>query len=92
MSRPKVFIYRPVDESGESHAALARAGCEVVVAEPDAPRARLAELAQGANALLGATFRGMIDREFLAVSPDLRLVAKYTIGVDDVDLEAASSL
>src|SRR4029077_3785990 len=40
----------------------------------------------------GATFRGVIDRELLSVSPNLRIVSKYTIGVDDVDLDAASAL
>ena len=81
-----------MDESGASHAALARAGCEVTVADPEAPRPRLAELARGADALLGATFRGIIDREFLEISPRLRIVAKYTIGVDDVALDAATAL
>lgn len=42
--------------------------------------------------LLGATFRGFMDRKFLTISPQLRLIAKYTIGVDDVDVEAASAL
>jgi phosphoglycerate dehydrogenase-like enzyme len=92
LSRPKILIYRPVDESGASHRRLAAAGCDVVVAEPDAGRARLEELARGADALLGATFRGTIDRAFLTISPRLRIVAKYTIGVDDVDLDAASDL
>ena len=92
MSRPRVLIYRPVDESGESHAALEAAGCDVVVALPNAGRAQLATLARGASALLGATFRGVIDREFLALSPSLRIVSKYTIGVDDVDLDAANAL
>ena len=36
---------------------------------PGAERATLAELARGADALLGATFRGTIDRDFLALSP-----------------------
>ena len=49
-------------------------------------------LARDVDALLGATFRGQMDREFLTLSPRLRLVAKYTIGVDDVDVDAASSL
>lgn len=92
MSRPRVLIYRPVDESGESHAALEAAGCDLVVAPPNAGRAQLATLARGASALLGATFRGVIDREFLALSPSLRIVSKYTIGVDDVDLDAANAL
>jgi len=62
------------------------------VAQPGAERRELAKLAVGADALLGATFRGVIDHEFLTISPQLRIVAKYTIGVDDVDLDAASAL
>ncbi|HLF12918.1 MAG TPA: NAD(P)-dependent oxidoreductase, partial [Gammaproteobacteria bacterium] len=90
---PKVVIYRPVDDSGASHRAIAAAGCEVIVAEPDANRVRLGELARGADALLGATFRdGLIDRDFLKISAQLRIVSKYTIGVDDVDLDAANDL
>ncbi len=92
MSRPRVLIYRPVDESGESHAALAAAGCDVVIAEANAERAQLAPLACSASALIGATFRGVMDRDFLALSPTLRIVSKYTIGVDDVDLDAATAL
>jgi len=81
-----------VDESGASHRLLESAGCDVVVAAPGAERAVLAELAAGSDALLGATFHGQMDREFLTLSPRLRLVAKYTIGVDDVDVDVASSL
>jgi len=92
LSRPKVLIYRPVDESGESHRRLEAAGCDVVVAEPDADRAAIAAMSRGVDVLVGATFRGFMDREFLAISPQLRIVAKYTIGVDDVDIDAASAL
>jgi phosphoglycerate dehydrogenase-like enzyme len=92
LSKAKVLVYRPVDDSGSSHWQMAEAGCEVVVAEADAPRARLAGLAIETDALLGATFRGVIDREFLTISPRLRIVSKYTIGVDDVDLDAATEL
>jgi phosphoglycerate dehydrogenase-like enzyme len=92
VSRPRVLVYRPVDESGASHAALAAAGCDVVMADPGAQRTELARLAVGAHALLGATFRGVIDGEFLALAPELRVVSKYTIGVDDVDLAAATAL
>lgn len=93
MSRPKVVIYRPVDQSGESHRLLAAAGCEVVADEVDPDRARFLAAAENASALLGATFRGgLIDREVFAACPELRIVAKYTIGVDDVDVDAATSL
>jgi D-3-phosphoglycerate dehydrogenase / 2-oxoglutarate reductase len=92
LSRPRVLIYRPIDETGASHAELAAAGCDVIVAAPNAERVEIANLAREADALLGATFRGVIDRELLTISPGLRIVSKYTIGVDDVDLEAASAL
>jgi D-3-phosphoglycerate dehydrogenase len=92
LSRPKVLIYRPVDESGASHRELEAAGCEVVVAEPNDERVRIAALARGAAALLGATFRGVIDHELLTISNELRVVAKSTIGVDDVDVDAATAL
>jgi phosphoglycerate dehydrogenase-like enzyme len=92
LRRPKVLIYRPVDESGSSHRDLEAAGCDVIVAPVNAGRAALVPLARDVDALLGATFRGQIDRDFLTLSPRLRLVAKYTIGVDDVDVDAASSL
>ena len=92
MSRPRVLIYRPIDEIGASHAELTAAGCDVIVAPAGAERAEIAKLARDADALLGATFRGVIDRELLTISPRLRIVSKYTIGVDDVDLTAASAL
>jgi phosphoglycerate dehydrogenase-like enzyme len=92
LSRPRVLIYRPVDESGASHRVLEAAGCDVIVAPASAERAALGPLARDIDALLGATFRGQMDRDFLTLSPRLRLVAKYTIGVDDVDVDAASSL
>ncbi|HUQ53713.1 MAG TPA: NAD(P)-dependent oxidoreductase, partial [Gammaproteobacteria bacterium] len=57
-----------------------------------ADRAQLAPLVSGADILLGATFRGCMDRAFLTLAPNLRLIAKYTIGVDDVDVDAASAL
>jgi phosphoglycerate dehydrogenase-like enzyme len=91
--RPQVLIYRPVDESGESHRRLAAAGCDVTIGEAGAGRARLLEVAAGSDALMGATFQhGRMDREFLAALPKLRIVSKYTIGVDDVDIDAATDL
>jgi phosphoglycerate dehydrogenase-like enzyme len=92
LSRPRVLIYRAVDESGESHRLLEAAGCNVIVAPADANRAQLTALTAGADVLLGATFRGYMDHAFLTISERLRLVGKYTIGVDDIDVDAASAL
>ena len=33
MSKPKVFVYTPLDESGVSYDELAEAGCEVVLGD-----------------------------------------------------------
>ncbi len=93
MKRPKVLVFRPVDETGRSHARLTDAGCEVVVGDFDASPELLRRAAPDADALLGATFRGgVIDREVLAAFPSLRIVSKYTIGTDDVDVETATAL
>ncbi len=49
--------------------------------------------APDADALLGATFRGgVLGREVLAAFSSLRIVSKYTIGTDNVDVEAATAL
>ena len=55
-------------------------------------RDALFELARGADALMGATVkRAPIDGAFLDRLPELRIVSKYTIGVEDVDLDAATA-
>lgn len=93
LSRPKVLIYRPVDDSGRSHVQLSAAGCEVVAGEFDTDRTKIVAAAPDAAALLGATFRGgVLDGDLLAAFPQLRIVSKYTIGVDDVDVDAATAL
>ena len=55
-------------------------------------RDTLLDLSRGAHALMGATIkRAPIDGDFLDRLPELRIVSKYTIGVEDVDLDAASA-
>jgi phosphoglycerate dehydrogenase-like enzyme len=95
MSKPKVCIYIPIDSSGESHRRIEEAGCEVILGETSwrtgIDRDALLELSRGAHALLGATIKRMpIEEIFLKQLPELRIISKYTIGVEDVDLNAAS--
>ncbi len=97
MTRPKVFVYTPLDESGESHEEIAAAGCEVTLGE-DSWRVKLGAtaddvlaLAAGADAMIGAIIRGLrFDASFMDRLPNLRIIAKYSIGYDDVDIEAAA--
>ncbi len=99
MSSPKVFIFAPVDEARESQKRLEAEGCELALGKPawDAPGANsepeLVRMAQGAHALMGTSIRNVpISRTIMESSPELRVVAKYTIGVDDVDVEAATDM
>jgi phosphoglycerate dehydrogenase-like enzyme len=99
MSRPRVFVFAPADGSDESRRQLEAAGCEVVTGETrwldprGSSEADLIRLAEGSVALAGATIRpNPISRRVMESAPDLRIVAKYSIGVDDVDLAAASDL
>jgi phosphoglycerate dehydrogenase-like enzyme len=95
--KPRVCIYVPIDTSGESHRQIEALGCEVVLGETSwrsgIDRDALLEIAAGADALMGATIKRLpIERSFLGALPGLRIISKYSIGVEDVDLEAATDL
>jgi phosphoglycerate dehydrogenase-like enzyme len=50
-------------------------------------------MARGADAMMGTSIRSTpITRAIMEAAPDLRIVAKYTIGHDDVDVAAATEL
>jgi len=90
--QPTVVIYRPADESGASHRRLAAAGCRVRVVAEGEDLAEVLRAAGPIHALLASGLRGFrLDAAALAGLPDLRIVAKYTIGYDDIDVEAASA-
>ena len=93
---PKVFAFAPM---GDSHKLLEEHGCEVVLGKPEwhVPGGQyedeVAGYAAGAAALYGTSMRATpISRRILESSPDLRIVAKGTVGVDDIDLDAAEDL
>src|SRR5262245_9192128 len=99
MNAPKVFIFAPADESGESHKKLQDQRCELILGKAswDTPQgsdeAEMASMAAGCDALVGTSIRSTpISRRIMRSSDRLRIVAKYTIGVDDVDVEAATEL
>src|SRR2546428_4651754 len=99
MSAATVFIFAPVDEARDSHKKLEAEGCELRLGKAswDTPQGNsepeLVRMAQGAHALMGTSIRNVpISRRIMESSPELRIVAKYTIGVDDVDVEAATEM
>jgi len=95
----KVFIFAPADETGEMHRKLEQAGCELTLGKAGwhTPKGdneeEMAALARDADALTGTSIRSSpITRRIMESSDRLRIVAKYTIGVDDVDVDAATEL
>ena len=98
-SKPKVLIFAPREEPPETISALEGLGCEIVVGDRDwqLPRSSheeaVVEAARDAVALMGTSIRHTpITRRIMQASQRLRVVAKYTVGVDDIDTEAATEL
>jgi phosphoglycerate dehydrogenase-like enzyme len=99
MAAAKIFVFAPADETGETHKRLEAQGCELTFGKAswDTPQgnseAEMARMAEGCDALMGTSIRNApISKRILQSSEKLRIVAKYTIGVDDVDVEAATEL
>jgi D-3-phosphoglycerate dehydrogenase len=95
----KVFIFAPADPTEETHRKLEAAGCELSLGQAGwhTPKGNnedeMIQLAAGADALAGTSIRSSpITRRIMESSPNLRIVAKYTIGVDDVDVDAATEM
>lgn len=94
--RWRVVATGPWDAPGWD-ADLVTTGCDVVCgpsidAQPDVAlaEAQLAELAAGADAILVST-RERVTARVLDAAPRLRIVAKATIGVEKIDLAAATA-
>ncbi|HEX3245579.1 MAG TPA: hydroxyacid dehydrogenase [Chloroflexota bacterium] len=99
MSPANVFIFAPADKSGDTHQKLEAAGCKLVLgsASWETPmgdnESEMVAMAQGADAMCGTSIRSTpITRRVLEASENLRVVAKYTIGVDDIDVDAATEM
>src|SRR5438477_13042205 len=99
MSKPKILIFAPREEPPETVNALEGIGCELVFGDRgwQLPRGAhedaVVEAARDTVALMGTSMRHTpISRRIMGASQRLRIVAKYSVGVDDVDVEAATDL
>jgi len=84
----RILIADPLEKSGID--ILRSAGAEVTVVE-SADRPRLKELIADADALVVRSAT-KVTRELLAAAPKLRVVGRAGIGVDNVDVPAATEL
>lgn len=87
-----VFVTRRIPEPGL--AALRGNGATVRIGQPDdAPLARdtLLDGVRGADVLL-SLLTEPVDRAILEANPNLRGVANYAVGYDNIDIDAATEL
>jgi len=101
LANPKIFVFAPdtPKRAGDTYPKLEEAGYELAVGDQEWRKpgvdaiAQMRGMAQGADAFMGTSTRGNpITRELMEISPNLRIVSKYSIGVDDIDVEAATEL
>jgi phosphoglycerate dehydrogenase-like enzyme len=99
MPSTKVFVFAPADQSADSHERLEKAGIALTVGKAGwlSPMGdnedEMAGYAREAAALMGSSIRSSpITRKIMEANPELRIVAKCTVGTDDVDVDAATEL
>jgi glyoxylate reductase len=86
---PKVFVTREIPEEGIN--LLKEKGYEVEVSDFDGvlPREQLLEKIKGADAVL-PLLTDKIDAEFFdAAGPQLKVIANYAVGYDNINIEEA---
>ncbi len=99
MADCKLLIFAPRDEPAALLKPIEDAGVAIVKGDPawqweqrDHEAALIAE-ARDSAAMMGSMVRcAPITRTVMESAQRLRVVAKYTVGVDDVDIEAATDL
>ena len=99
MSQPNVFVFAVPDEFGQTGQVFEKAGCALAwgdeswlhpgcVYEDD-----MAALAAESSAMTGTSVRNApINRRIMEGAQRLRIIAKCTVGTDDVDVDAATDL
>jgi D-3-phosphoglycerate dehydrogenase len=96
--RWKVFINEPIDYYGTTHKLLEENGCEVILGRPIWEHPGWAytdeELIQeclNVDAVMGAS-REKYTRKFMESVKNLRVISKYGIGTEKIDVRAATDL
>lgn len=97
MTAPKIGIYTPMGDVDAQYETLENAGCTLAYGDPSwrvkmgATLDDVLEVTNGSTAMIGAIVRGVtFTDDLFAALPDLRIIAKLTIGYDDIDLDAAT--
>jgi glyoxylate reductase len=89
--KAKIFVTRAIPENGIN--LLKEQGYEVMVSPHDRvlTREELFESVRGADAILSLLTDKMNDEVFDAAGPQLKIVANYAVGYDNIDVKAAAA-
>lgn len=84
-----IFITRTIPESGIN--LLKHAGCNVEIYQKDAiiPREDLLVGVRGKDAIVSLLTDRIDEEVFIAAGPQLKIIANYAVGFDNIDLLAA---
>lgn len=99
MAKPKVDIYMPADESRKSYDRMAAAGAEIKIPTENwmiqANQPEIKEIVFDPDTVVGvgvANRLRQVTRKSLEGAPELRMICKYSIGYDNVDVDAATEI
>jgi phosphoglycerate dehydrogenase-like enzyme len=99
MKSPKILIYARCDEPADQLNRLEARGCRISFGDPQwvvpgaSHEADFARAIGDFDILMGTSMRATpMTRRVLEHAGHLRLIAKYTVGVDDIDIAAATEL
>ncbi len=88
MRKPRLYMTRLIPERGLSK-IRERFEVEVWPEEAPPPKEVIVEKVKGKDALV-SLLTDKIDAEVMDASPNLRIIAQYAVGFDNIDVEAAT--
>ncbi len=99
MSEPKIFVFANADLEGRSNRRMEEAGCRLTFGEEawHTPGCvyedDMAARAAASVAMTGTSIRSApVNRRIIEGAQRLRIIAKCTVGTDDIDVDAATDL
>jgi D-3-phosphoglycerate dehydrogenase / 2-oxoglutarate reductase len=88
MAKPKVLLFEKIHRKGIEY--LEKEGCEILFPEAITEDALL-KVAPVADGIVFRT-RGHLSRRLMEAAPNLKVVGRHGVGLDNVDMEAATEL
>ena len=99
MSEPTVFVFANADREGRSNRRMEGAGCRLTYGDEAwltpgcVYEGDMAAKAAESVAMTGTSIRSApVNRRIMEGAQRLRIIAKCTVGTDDIDVEAATDL